>query len=150
MFKVFKEVYVNVSAAACSAVTSIASSSFVLAQCSSSEAKSVFKESCWRGQSFMQGTHHLCMGTSLGILPTWAWKDTPGAKSLQKCVSLLLGKSSVGLIIMDEKSRLFLREMLPTDITRIQPCLSARRYVLSALIIGSLSPWLWDLTDWKL
>lgn len=40
--------------------------------------------------------------------------------------------------------------MLPTDITRIQPCLSAGRYVLSALLIGSLSPWLWDLTDWEL
>jgi len=41
-----------------------------------------------------------------------------------------------------KKSTLFPREILPTDITRIQPCLSARRYVLSALIIGSLSPWL--------
>lgn len=67
-----KEVYVKVSTAAYSAVTSIASSSFVLAQFLPLEAKSIFKESCWRGQSFMQGTHHLCMGTSLGILATWA------------------------------------------------------------------------------
>lgn len=67
-----KEVYVNVSTAAHSAVTSIASSSFVPAQFSSSEAKPIFKESCWRGQSFMQGTHHLCMGTSLGILAACA------------------------------------------------------------------------------
>lgn len=48
----------------------------------------------------------------------------------------------MGLIITDKKAQ-FPREMLPTDIPRIQPCLSARRYVLSALIIRSLSPWLW-------
>lgn len=41
-----------------------------------------------------------------------------------------------------KKSRPFPREMLPAAITGIQPSLSAGRYVLSALIIGSLSPWL--------